>query len=38
MDIYLPSSDQRFSRYDFLLDDGVPENCNSGQIAVTKGN
>jgi hypothetical protein len=28
--IYLPSSDQRFRRYDFLPDDEATENCNSG--------
>jgi hypothetical protein len=36
--IYFPSSDQRFRRYNFLPDDGVAENCNSGQIAAMKGN
>jgi hypothetical protein len=34
--IYLPSSDQRFRRYDFLQDGGVAENCISGQIAAVK--
>jgi hypothetical protein len=36
--IYLPSSDQRFRRYSFLPDDGVAENCNTGQIAVLREN
>jgi hypothetical protein len=35
--IYFPSSDRRFSRYGFLPDDVAAENCNSGQIAATKG-
>jgi hypothetical protein len=36
-EIYLPSSDQRFRRYGFLLDDGLLKTV-SGQIAVTKEN
>jgi hypothetical protein len=36
MDIYLPSSKQRFMRYGFLRADGVAENCNTGQTAVLK--
>jgi ABC-type transport system involved in Fe-S cluster assembly fused permease/ATPase subunit len=35
-DIYFSSSDQRFRCYDFLHDDGVFENCNSGQITMLK--
>jgi hypothetical protein len=35
--IYMPSSDQRFRCYDFLPDNGAAENCNSRQIAATKG-
>jgi hypothetical protein len=34
--IYLPSSDQRFRFYEFLHDDEVTKNCNSGQITVLK--
>jgi hypothetical protein len=36
-EIYLLSSDQRFRRYGFLLDDGLLKTV-SGQIAVTKEN
>jgi hypothetical protein len=36
MGIYLPSSDQLFMFYDFLYDDGIAENYNSGQIVVLK--
>jgi hypothetical protein len=36
MGIYLPSYDQRFRCYGFLLDDGAAENCNSGQIATSR--
>jgi hypothetical protein len=36
MDTYLPSDNQWFRRYGFLGDDGVAENCNTGQIAVLK--
>jgi hypothetical protein len=35
-DIYFPSSDQWFRRFDFLQDAGVAENCISGQIAAAK--
>jgi hypothetical protein len=36
MDIYLPSSDQRFRFYDFLHDNGFAENWNTGQTAATR--
>jgi hypothetical protein len=36
MGIYLPSSDQRFRFCEFLHDDEVTENGNSGQITVLK--
>jgi hypothetical protein len=36
--IYLPSSDQRFRIYDFFHDEWFAETCNSGLIAVLKGN
>jgi hypothetical protein len=34
--LYMLLSDQGFRFYDYLHNDGLAENCNSGQTAVTR--